>query len=311
MSLSYLLTALRLLGMYAEQGGIPAIAVPVALLLAIGAGLGIDAWVGFLMLCAILTGLPALAQWRTQRTAKAHVAPVRLVRSAAVTTLFFPGLGNAETQLWRYAGGPFPGSMDLLINPVYVESYDAHNLFKTNIGGWGDVVHAMAQVNRIMAERPEDSFIFFGTSRGAAVALTVLHNLGLAQIHRVKFAVLEGVFTSVPDVMRYRFGPRWAPTLERLLLGVTEYKADQTSPLDIAARFAHPQLPLLLVSSIQDTLVPLAQTQEVHRALCARGMKILTLKVLEHSPHSSYATWDDRDRQVYAAVIQEAINKHV
>jgi len=230
-----------------------------------------------------------------------------------VTTLYFSGLKNdSASQILRYMDkSGFPGALGLLINPVPIEPYDAHDLRRFNVAQEGDLKHAMEQVTHQMKLRPHDRFILFGTSRGAALALQVANALSEDDIKRVAFTVCEGVFDTAPAVMESRFGALVTKTLTWFLPKVTEYNPYHVqTPLWIAEHFKQPHHPVLMVTSQQDTVVPMEHTQRVFDAMhptatCRR------LLVLIKSPHSSYATWDHTDRCLYKQVMQEWVNKYV
>ena len=234
--------------------------------------------------------------------------------SRPVTTFFYPGLGNDRIQAQRYsASSGFPGALGLLPNIVPIQPYDAHDVFRFNVAQQGDVQHALTETRRQLEARPgkDERFILFGTSRGAAVALQVAHNLTADELKRVAFVVCEGVFDTAPAVMESRFGSRVTRFLQWALPKICEYRAESSpTPLQIAREFAHVDLPLLLVTSRADIIVPPQHTQAMADVLKTRNKKT-TLLQLEHSPHSSMATWDDRDRQTYAQTMQLMFKLHL
>ncbi len=307
----YLLTCLRLLGMYYEQAGYPAYTVVLMLLAALFFAAFASFPGGLAILLMGIIGVPYEARRRTLE-ATSVLANVRLPRNQAVTTLYIPGLGNDMTQMNRYiASSGFPGALGLLINPVCIEPYDAHDFRRFNAGQGGDVRHAKEQIIAIMDARPHDRFILFGTSRGAAVALQVAHGLDATRLDRIAFTVCEGLFDTVFDIIHARFMPLLARGLSWALPLFTEYDPEHKyTPLWVAAHFPHAEHPVLLVSSAQDQLVPLEHTKRIYNALVLRtpNAQLLTLR---ESPHSSYATWKDVDRLAYAEKMQEWVNKYV
>lgn len=308
----YLLTCLRLLGMYYEQAGYPAYACILMLLAALFFAACISFPLGLAILLTGILGIPWEARRRTQE-ATFSLANVRLPRNQAVTTLYFPGLGNDGTQMMRYVpSSGFPGALGLLLNPVCIEPYDAQDFRRLNVTQGGDVKHALEQVKAIMAGRPHDRFIFFGTSRGAAVALHVANALRSEHINRVAFTVCEGVFDLAPAILSARFGHSLRGRFVNwVLTRFTEYDPEHKyTPLLIASQFLHPTHAVLLVSSLKDVVVPPEHTKRVFDALIQRAPKA-DLLVLQESPHSSFATWKDADRLLYAKRMQEWVDRYV
>lgn len=307
----YLLTCLRLLGMYYEQAGWPAYTVVLMLAAAFSVAWCVSFPVGLGILLFGILAVPYEAHRRTEE-ATSSLASVRLPRNQAVTTLYFCGLGNSGTQMWRYMpSSGYPGALGLLLNPVCIEPYDAHDFRRFNVAQRGDVNHALEQVLAIMAARPHDRFILFGTSRGAAVALQVACTLHKEHIDRVAFTVCEGVFDSAPAIIQSRFSGLVARFLTWALPRVTAYDTEHTfTPLHAAKHFINTEHPVLLVTSLKDQVVSPEHTKRVYNALVQRAPKAQLLTLCE-SPHSSYATWKDVDRLAYVGKMQEWVDKYV
>jgi hypothetical protein len=307
----FVLPSMRFLGMYFEQAGIPAAVVPLQLLIIILFAYLDYFWLALLQLIVVLVGVPTLAVHATQQRALTRQV-LRLSKNRAVTTLFFPGLGNDGLQLQRYNGNEhFPGSSGILLNPMIIHPYDANDFRRFNIAQKGDVNYALEQVRRIMDDRPCDTFILFGSSRGSAVALQVANLLDDKEVKRVAFLVCEGVFDDPRAVMHSRFGAFLTSCLELVLGAFTEYNSrNDALPLSSATNFAHRNLPVLLVTSDKDQVVERKHTDNIFKVLHARVDKCIYL-VLKHSPHSSYATWDDRDREEYCKTIQHMIDTFI
>lgn len=305
----YLLTCLRLLGMYYEQAGLPAYMVVIMLIAALLFAACISFSMGLVIFLVTILWFPRDARIRTE-AATSNLPSVHLPRNQAVTTLYFPGLGNDATQMMRYVpSSGFPGALGLLLNPVCIEPYDAHDFSRFNVAQDGDVDHALTQVRTLMDEHPHDRFILFGTSRGAAVALRVACNLGAEYLDRVAFTVCEGIFDSAPEIIQSRFPPLLARFLPWILPLCTEYSPAYThTPLWTAEHF--PAHPVLVVSSLKDDLVPHPHTKRIWKALVQRVPKSQLL-ILHDSPHSSYATWKDVDRLRYVAKMQEWVDMYV
>lgn len=182
---------------------------------------------------------------------------------------------------------------------------------KMNVAQRPDVEHALIETLAVMrAAPPAQRFVLFGVSRGAAVALQVAHLLPRVMAARVQGVVAEGVFAVLDEMVAYRFGG-WA-WLARLSMRWCTAIYDKASrdgwltPEQTAARFQHPDMPILVVTSLADRVVPTEQSQRVYRALiheayCTRARLVkLTL-----SPHSDYATAFPPDMDTYRDALDD------
>ena len=134
---------------------------------------------------------------------------------------------------------------------------------------------------------------------------------------RVRLLVLEGVFTSVPEVLHYRFGRALGTLVETALSIFTRYDPHHTStPLYVARRFKHTKMPVALITSEADTVVDPKMTDTISAALRApdsfpgsgNTTHVLRLKT---SPHSDYATDNVEDRAAYVAFMRDMYKQHV
>ncbi len=186
----------------------------------------------------------------------------------------------------------------------------AHKWWQYNFGQRADVVQGLRVVHAAMKAYPTDDIVLFGTSRGAAVALQVAHALTVDEIKRVRFMVLEGVFTSVPEVIQYRFNNVVGAIVEVGLRMFTRYNPAATTPLEIAQIFEHKNLPIAIVASAIDTIVDPRMGKNICKALTdvAKVKQVKFLK-LKSSSHGGCATDNTDDRRAYVAFLNKFYNK--
>jgi len=153
--------------------------------------------------------------------------------------------------------------------------------------------------------------ILFGISRGAATTFSLashLHHNGTGQFdNRVRLVILEGCFTSVRQVLYYRYG-RFAPIFDWLLRTFTQYQKEiyniekSFAPELRVEKFPH-NIPIAFITSLQDKDVPPDQTLFLARRLATLGHANVFVLVLTHSSHSTYAVSHPEDQLEYAKYI--------
>jgi pimeloyl-ACP methyl ester carboxylesterase len=283
--------------------------------------------------CAVL--LPSLVrelilQFKTWR-ARYFRGPFPVRRVAAfpvnVESIFFAGNGADARQSMR-AYGVFPHSARVLGNPVpdlmSVEPADIlaiswfrlHVWWRVNLAQRRDVTRALAYVRRALARNPYKRLVLFGSSRGAAVCLQVAAQLSAEEIKRIPMIVCEAPFTTVEDVINTRFaGLHNVQAFVRFVLRwFTSYDArmnDTWSPLAAATDFPHKQLPIVLVRSAIDTVVPPHLTAFLGSVLRGAHVKNVHDIVLQHSAHSDFTSDNDEDRKHYVEELNVLYKKYL
>ena len=181
-----------------------------------------------------------------------------------------------------------------------------HDFGEYNFGQEADVVRGLEMVRRAFKAHPAKKFILFGTSRGSVVALQVAARLSAEEIKKhVRFMILEGVFTSVPDVLTYRFGRGLGHFIEAVLGIFTRYDYRAPTPLSIAKTFPHTTLPIGVVTSAVDSVVDKDQCAKIHNVLKEKaGVETVRFLALNNSPHSDFGTGNVEDRKLYADFLE-------
>lgn len=173
-----------------------------------------------------------------------------------------------------------------------------------NIAQKNDVARGLSIVRSVLAGdtgNPAPPLVLFGASRGASVALQVAAALSPVEAERIGLLVIEGAFDDSERVMNFRFGGWLTPWIVRFLERFTEYRlSDARRTLEAAKTFPHTTIPILMVTSQLDSIVPPMCTETLAATLTRAGSKDVSVLTLTSSPHSSYATADTVDRRLYA-----------
>ncbi|MCC7414688.1 MAG: prolyl oligopeptidase family serine peptidase [Epsilonproteobacteria bacterium] len=160
---------------------------------------------------------------------------------------------------------------------------------------------------------PEDSYVLAGVSRGASVIWSFVANKKPTQ---VKALILESPFdhiqTSleaaahhVPALINCWLTRRLAQDLLRNI--ALKSKADALQPIDVANQIPL-GLPMLIVCSLEDKLVPAQSSYRLYQALRARGHKDLYILILAKGSHAKLLRGADGQR--YEAVVHAFYKKY-
>jgi alpha-beta hydrolase superfamily lysophospholipase len=163
-----------------------------------------------------------------------------------------------------------------------------------------------------LAEQQNCPLILFGCSRGASTTLTSVLRLYANEpelLRNVKGVIVEAPFADIPSVLRFRFG-KLEGLAVRLIHMVQQYRKDKPSPLDLANKLEWPpHIPLLIVHSRADGVVPQSSTLELVKALRAKNAPLRECE-LQFSSHSALPTEHNEDRATYKLAV-DAFYEHV
>lgn len=248
-----------------------------------------------------------------------------------ITTIFFAGNGNDSSQAIRYVGQDglrlpwwwyrwtFQGSTRLLVN-LWNETDAAANPpdtirpWRANCAQDEDVAAAVETLRRAFAARPRDRIVLFGTSRGSAVVLRAVNALTPEEVKaHIAFVVCEALFDSAVRVLHDRlpwYNARYA--VIAALHKFTAFRIDyKHTPLVEAQCFQHLQLPILVVTSLADTVVRPERTKAMVDAMRKRGCENVYYATLNRSAHSSYSCDYAEDQETYSLAMQRMYNEYV
>ncbi len=177
-------------------------------------------------------------------------------------------------------------------------------LASSDIGQQKDIKSLRKAYLRHVKKYPDLDLILYGDSRGAA---TIFNFITLHKPVRVKAAVLEGIFDTVPHCIKhFLYDNKQSHTensLHQMLAWATwRYRANGINPLKCADTIDD-HIPLLLVTSLKDGLVPAQGTINIYKKLKARGHHNVHLLVLQNSLHPIYMMDDAQDQKAYETVV--------
>lgn len=184
------------------------------------------------------------------------------------------------------------------------------DLSKTVLGQEADIEKLQKAFDEHRERYPNDSYILYGCSRGAAATFTmVCLNKGKESLKKVKAVVLEGCFDSVPNLLQQRYG--YAHPLAHLFITKKmSYKKDGLSPLAVVHNWPA-EIPVLFVTSKSDKEVPIERTQAL---VCRLKQQVpqaqVHMVVLEHSSHPRYAIEYEADKRRYEAGVHAFYQKY-
>ena len=145
--------------------------------------------------------------------------------------------------------------------------------------------------------------VLFGLSRGAS---SIINFVGLYNPQHIKALVLESPFDSVAtiiDSMMQKFKLDWLPHSygEYLMESIfRRYKRDGICPINLVDKI-NKDMPILIICSKQDQLVPWHSSVSLYRKLCESGYKHVYIYIANHGEHANIIS--DKDGQTYQDVV--------
>lgn len=203
--------------------------------------------------------------------------------------LFSHGLADSHKQAFRYK--------DLTLDQ-HIETFD-----------YPDVNHGILRVNRLQSSlaqeneierlshafnqtigQKEQTGILIGVSRGAS---TIVNFMGLYNPPEVAAIVLESPFDSVDSIAMsvcHESKLSWIPGIKRCGCSLMsfifcKYKPNGIRPIDCAAKI-RTDLPILIIISAKDGLVPVWSSINLYNELRATGHNNTYLVIFEDGRHA-------------------------
>lgn len=224
-----------------------------------------------------------------------------------VSAVVFPEIITAKSNHWfrsrcvsRIARTVFMKRFGICVREDDAASDTIYNyLFdprRANIGQVADIAAVKAVFDTHAVKFKDSQIVLFGDSRGAASVF----NFVAQYKPLVAACICEGVFDSIPHLVKHNFLWSWKGNFfEELLIKTVSFCSPQYNPsgpfpIDFADAFPR-NIPLLLVTSVVDKIVPLECTVNLYRVLRELGHEKVHLLILPHSAHSSYMVGPDRD----------------
>jgi hypothetical protein len=174
---------------------------------------------------------------------------------------------------------------------------------RANIGQEADIETLRKHLTDHCSTYPDTKVVMYGDSRGAATTFNVI---ALDHHPQIACAVLEGIFDSIPHLIKHCW--RWKSKYDciesfihsMLRICASCYTQDGPFPIDYAEKIPL-DIPLLLVTSVRDEIVPYQSTIRLYCRLKERGCKNVHLLVLKYSNHKGYMV--GKDRSMYESCV--------
>lgn len=179
---------------------------------------------------------------------------------------------------------------------------------KSNFGQTEDLKYLGAAHDYIKTQKKVDECVLVGVSRGASAIINYAStNPGniKALVAECPFDMLENVITNILN--GYNLG--WMPFIGAAAIKYRfpSYDFYGIKPID-AVKNIEKNLPILLIHSKQDTLIPLSCSQNLYNALKAAGHKHSYLLILDYGAHGKCCISNDAYK--YHATIHAFYKKY-
>ncbi|MGB8367170.1 MAG: prolyl oligopeptidase family serine peptidase [Candidatus Babeliales bacterium] len=241
---------------------------------------------------------------------------------AKVKYIFSHGLADTFKQANKYAKTYKKGNQTyhnkryILEDPITFNYPDAflHRLPKikyASLAQDNEIVHLKREIEKIVKKETDaNKIILFGISRGASTALNfmALHNHP-----SIGALVLESPFDSVASIIdnkRKKLPFKWlSHDMGELIMETIfrRYKRNGIRPIDLVSGIRK-DLPIIIVCSKKDTLVPWHSSVKLYKKLKESGHQAVHLFVANHGKHSKILM--DKDGHSYQAAVHAFYAKY-
>lgn len=187
-------------------------------------------------------------------------------------------------------------------------SVKAHaiKISEISVGQETDMESHQEKFEGLIKDYPDDDWMAFGFSRGAA---TTFNACAKYKYPKLKLVILEACFYSIHDCFYLN---KFSPLRKTFTTGLslfTKYHDDGPSPKDSVAEFPE-NVPVVFITSEKDWVVPAESTMKLAHALADKGKNDVYLLVLKKSSHPNYVFSDPVDRQMYQEFIHAIYEKY-
>jgi len=229
-------------------------------------------------------------------------------------TLFSHGIADTYKQAYQYAKtytkkGYVHTNQRYLFHTPYVSfNYpDATDKFyrvnwkETSFGQANEIGRLLLAYQRTIEKHKNCNIILFGLSRGAANQTIFA---GLYQFDNVKAIVLESPYSALNDIIRHMMNKKslwWLPvsygeTIAEFIF--QRYTRHGFSPERCLENISK-DIPILIICSKEDYLVPVSSSINIYKKLIAAGHKHTYIFITEHGEHSKILQGPDGERYQY------------
>lgn len=209
--------------------------------------------------------------------------------------LFSHGIADSQKQALHYIESKNPAKPYIIKGPVVSFNYpDAYEgLIKIN-----RLQTSLAQDNEVLAlartyfAKAKDALktILVGVSRGASA---IINFIALYYTQNVSALVLESPFDCIENVIHELIHTTklgWIPGMKKNSLSIAslvfcKYKPNGIRPIDLCTHI-HKDLPILIICSQEDRLVPFWSSLNIYCALRESGHTNTYILILPHGRHA-------------------------
>lgn len=190
-------------------------------------------------------------------------------------------------------------------------------LEKINLGQQEDLAILTQHYLEHLELYPDHDVVLYGSSRGAAAAYNWMALIyPTLPCKRIKAVILEGCFDSVENIILQKSHYKLSPVqLEKLLKKlIPGYCYNGLAPIRLVEEFVQAcntyAIPVFLITSKIDTVVPAARTHHLAQALLKAGLQDFYCMELKKSRHPWYMMDHPEDSLSYITNIHAFYKKY-
>lgn len=247
---------------------------------------------------------------------------------APINFLYAHSFGDSSTEVFRYMlynrKGRFNrnalirhGSVFTFNFPDVSPYFWRINPYQTSLAQDNDIralhnAYAETMITVLNNNMAPDT-ILLGLSRGAS---TIINFMALYNPEHIKAIILESPFDHMNTIVNHKLadfnlsGIPIVNILSHLLIRTIfkQYKPKGTAPIN-CIHTLNPHVPILMICSREDAVVPYESTLSLYKKLKAHGHQHAYLLVLEHGKHAFALFGADGD--MYAATVHAFYKKYM
>lgn len=224
--------------------------------------------------------------------------------------LFAHGLSCNEQQAYKYCAlkNDYWVLKEPLVTFNFPDATHGFNCSQTSLAQANEI-EALTQGYK-QAKKKGDTVILAGMSRGAATIITFA---GTRAAKRLGALIAESPFDSIANIIDYKLKQEhvsWIPqfiTQTAPKVVFNQYDPHGIFPIDVAKQIRR-DLPLLLICSLEDIIVPAHSTAQLYFQLRDSGHEHVYLVLLNKGQHGSLLWQEDGD--LYLAIVHSFYQKY-
>lgn len=247
-------------------------------------------------------------------------ATTQFPSASDITYLFSHGLADTHKQAYKYT--KTDDQQDYLIGetvktfnyPDATERFFRVNRHETSLAQENEIACLSRAYDEITVESQGENqnIVFFGVSRGAS---TIINFIGSNNQIKVDAVILESPFDSVESIVENKIKQmrlNWMPGIKKIGYHImsfifAKHKREGMRPIDMVSKIQR-DIPILIVCSQQDPLVPASSSIRLYRALIQAGHNHTYLLVTKEGRHAKIIS--DADDTTYKKVVHAFYKKY-